>query len=84
MFDVWLALGAGVLGYVMRKVNWPVGTLLLGFILGPIVEDSLRQSLSMGGPKIFFTHPISAIFLLSTVLIIVISLKFLRRVQKGF
>jgi len=84
MFDVWFALGAGILGYIMRKVDWPVGTLLLGFILGPIVELSLRQSLSMGGPRIFFTHPISAIFLLSAIFVIVISLKFLRRVPKGF
>ena len=62
MFDVWVALGAGVLGYIMRKNNWPVAPLILGFILGPMLEQSLRQSLSMGGPMIFFTSPYFSCF----------------------
>jgi putative tricarboxylic transport membrane protein len=84
MFDVWLALAAGVMGYVMRKLNWPVGTLMLGFILGPLIEVSLRQAISMGGPKILITRPITLTLLLLAVTAVIISLKYLRRVPKVF
>jgi putative tricarboxylic transport membrane protein len=79
MFDVWLALGAGVLGYVMRKLSWPVGTLMLGFILGPLIEVSLRQAISMGGPKILITRPITLTLLLLALTTVIISLRYLRR-----
>jgi putative tricarboxylic transport membrane protein len=82
MFDVWFALGAGVVGYAMRKLNWPVGTLMLGFILGPMIEVSLRQAISMGGPKILITRPITLTFLLLAITAVVVSLKYMRRVPK--
>jgi putative tricarboxylic transport membrane protein len=82
MFDVWIALGGGVLGYVMRKNNWPQAPLLVGFILGDMVEISLRQSLSMGGPLIFFNRPITVVFLLSAVILVIISVKFFKRIPK--
>jgi putative tricarboxylic transport membrane protein len=83
MFDVWVALGAGVLGYFMRKTNWPMGTLILGFVLGPLFEEALRQSLSVGGPLIFFRRPISVILLILAVAVVVVSLRFLKRVPKA-
>ena len=82
MFDVWVALGAGIVGYLMKKKNWPQAPLLMGFILGDLVEISLRQSLSMGGPLIFFTRPITVAFFLSAVVLVILSLKFLRRLPK--
>ena len=82
MFDVWVALGAGVVGYLMRKKDWPQAPLLVGFILGDLVEISLRQSLSMGGPLIFFTRTITVVFLLSAVILIIISVKFFKRIPK--
>jgi putative tricarboxylic transport membrane protein len=82
MFDVWVALGAGVVGYLMRKKNWPQAPLLVGFILGDLVEISLRQSLSMGGPLIFFTRTITVVFLLLAVILIIISVKFFKRIPK--
>jgi putative tricarboxylic transport membrane protein len=82
MFDVWVALGAGVVGYLMRKKDWPQAPLLVGFILGDLVEISLRQSLSMGGPLIFFTRSITVVFLLSAVILIIISVKFFKRIPK--
>lgn len=65
MFDVWMALLFGVFGYVLRKNGFPVAPLLIAFILEPILESSFRQSLliSQGSLAIFFTHPISALFL---------------------
>jgi putative tricarboxylic transport membrane protein len=83
LFDVWVALGAGVVGYLMRKNNWPPAPLLVGFILGPMLEISLRQSLSMGGPMIFFTRTITVAFLISAVILVVISVKFFKRIPKG-
>jgi putative tricarboxylic transport membrane protein len=82
MLDVWIALGAGVLGYVMRKNNWPQAPLLVGFILGDMVEISLRQSISMGGPLIFFHRPITVVFLLSAVILVVISVKFFKQIPE--
>jgi putative tricarboxylic transport membrane protein len=82
MFDVWVALGSGVVGYFMRKKNWPQAPLLMGFILGDLVEISLRQSLSMGGPLIFFTRPITIAFFISAVILVILSVKLLKRVPK--
>lgn len=64
-FDIFAMLGFGVLGYVMVKSGFPVAPLLIGFILGPLIEVGLRQSMIMsrGGLDIFFTRPISAVFL---------------------
>lgn len=69
MFDVWMALLFGVMGYILRKNGFPVAPLLIAFILEPILESSFRQSLliSQGSVAIFFTHPISCIFLILSV-----------------
>lgn len=64
-FDLYATLGFGVLGFAMKKFNFPVAPLLIGFILGPLVEIALRQSLllSRGSLEIFVTRPISLLFL---------------------
>jgi putative tricarboxylic transport membrane protein len=80
MFDVWIAIGAGVLGYVLRKGHWPLGPLVLGLILGPMLETALSQSLNMGGVGIFFSRPITVGFLIGAVVILVISLQLRKRV----
>jgi putative tricarboxylic transport membrane protein len=82
LFDVWVALGAGIVGYIMRKTEWPIAPLILGFILGPLIEQSLRQSVTMGGWTIFFIRPVPLIFLILGAAIIYVSLKFIRRVPK--
>jgi putative tricarboxylic transport membrane protein len=82
MFDVWVAVGSGLLGYIKRKTNWPLAPLILGFILGSMFEQSLRQSFSMGGPTIFFRRPISFGFILAALALTIISLKVLKRVPK--
>ena len=51
MMDVWVALAAGVLGYFMKKKHWPIAPLALGFVLGPMLELSIRQSISSGGRR---------------------------------
>jgi putative tricarboxylic transport membrane protein len=79
MFDVWFALGAGILGFVMKKYHWPIAPLILGFILGPMVETSLRQALMMEGITIFFTRPIPVVFFILTIITLTVSLTYLKR-----
>lgn len=83
MFDVWVAFGAGILGYVLRKKSWPLAPLILGFILGPMLELSLRQSVSMGGPIILFTRPVPIIFMSAAIITTVFLVKFLRRIPEA-
>ena len=61
MFDVWLMLLLGLGGYLMRKLNYPVAPAVLAIVLGPLAEQSLRQSLisSRGDVMTFFERPIS-------------------------
>jgi putative tricarboxylic transport membrane protein len=61
VFDIWVMLVMGVFGYVARKLKFDLGPLLLAFVLGPIMERSLRQGLLMsnGDAGVFFTRPIS-------------------------
>ena len=49
MHDVWLMLLFGVVGYLLRKLNYPVAPAVLAIVLGPLAERSLRQSLL--GPR---------------------------------
>ena len=73
IFDVFVMLGFGVLGYLMVKFGFPIAPLLIGFILGPLVEVSLRQSmvLSDNSPMVFFERPIAAIFFVLTALVMI-------------
>jgi len=65
LFDVWMMLGFGVLGYIMKKLNYPIVPLVLGLVLGNLAENSLRQALTISGGSfsIFFTRPISLFFI---------------------
>lgn len=65
-FDLTLAAAFGVLGYVFSKLGCPPTPFLLGFVLGPAIEENLRRAmlLSRGDPRVFVTHPISLTLLL--------------------
>jgi putative tricarboxylic transport membrane protein len=69
-FDVWMMLGFAVLGYLMRKLNYPIVPLVLALVLGNLAENSLRQALTISGGSfsIFFTRPISALFIGAAIL----------------
>ncbi len=62
VFDVWIMFAFGVIGYVMRKLDFHPAPVVLGLVLGPMVERSLRQSLTMshGSLAIFYGSPIAA------------------------
>jgi putative tricarboxylic transport membrane protein len=59
MHDVWLMLIFGVVGYFMRKLDYPMAPAVLAIVLGPLAEPALRQSLLISGGSfsIFFTRP---------------------------
>jgi putative tricarboxylic transport membrane protein len=58
MFDVWLMLGFGVLGYLFKKLDYPMAPMVLALVLGDRAEDSFRQAmlLSQGSLNIFFSN----------------------------
>jgi putative tricarboxylic transport membrane protein len=68
MLDLWVMLGCGALGYLMRKWAYEGAPLLLALVLGPRMEVAFRQSLmiSHGTFAIFMERPISLLFLLAT------------------
>ena len=63
--DVWIMAGAGVVGYVLRKLDFEIAPIILGLVLAPMLELNFRQSLAMsaGSYSIFFTRPITAVML---------------------
>jgi putative tricarboxylic transport membrane protein len=77
--DIVTMTAFGVLGYLMAKFGFPAAPMVLAFVLGPIMETSLRQSLIMSRADflVFWTRPVSAA--LMTVFVIVIALPLVRR-----
>jgi putative tricarboxylic transport membrane protein len=78
LFDVWVMLAFGVLGFVLRLANYPMAPLVLGLVLGDLLEKSLRRGLvlSDGDLTPFFTRPISA--LLCALIVLVVVSRFIR------
>src|SRR3712207_4284189 len=73
VFDIGLVVVFGALGYLMKKLGFDPGPLVLAFVLGSLLEDSLRRSLLLfgGDPTGFLTRPISGTLL---VLFLVVAL----------
>jgi putative tricarboxylic transport membrane protein len=71
--ELYMMFVFGIIGYFMRKRNYPVAPAVLGLVLGDLAELSLRRSLllSLGDPLIFVTRPISAILMCVAVISIV-------------
>ena len=81
-FDVYMAVIFGLLGYVFYKLKCEPAPLLLGFILGPMMEENLRRALllSRGDWSAFVTRPLSAALLIAAVLmVVVVSLPSIKR-----
>jgi putative tricarboxylic transport membrane protein len=85
MIDIWYMLIFGVIGYVFKKLDYPLAPLVLALVLGDMSENALRQSLimSQGSLAIFFTRPISAIITAAAVLFFVMPVltPLLRRIR---
>lgn len=72
--DIYMTVFFGVMGYVFNKLKCEPAPLILAFVLGPLMEENLRRALliSRGDPTVFFTRPISAVFLGLTILLLVV------------
>lgn len=70
VFDLWIMLVAGVAGYYLERYNYPIAPLIIGLVLGPLAEPSLRRALikSQGDFTVFLTRPISAFLVVLSVL----------------
>jgi TctA family transporter len=70
--DVWLCAAFGILGYILVKLECEPAPLILGYVLGPLMEENLRRALliSRGDPTVFFTRPISLAFMIAAALIL--------------
>ncbi|MHB0896538.1 MAG: tripartite tricarboxylate transporter permease [Spirochaetales bacterium] len=85
VFDVWVALGFGLLGYVLTKLKFPTSPMILGIILGPMAETGFRRGAQLysGDFLQFFTRPIADIFLVAAVgMIVFIGLGNMRNKKK--
>lgn len=72
MADVWIMAIFGVLGYYMRRLNYPVPPLVLGLILGPLAEDFFMTSMfsHQNDVSVFFTRPLSGALLVASALLL--------------
>ncbi len=63
MIDIWYVILFGVVGYVFKKLDYPMAPMVLALVLGDNAESAMRQSLimSQGSPLIFFDRPIAGI-----------------------
>lgn len=61
LFDIWVMLGAGLVGFVLRELRFPMAPLVLGIVLGDLLDKNLLRGLVLSGGDIapFFTRPIS-------------------------
>jgi putative tricarboxylic transport membrane protein len=73
VFDILIMIFFGIVGYWMKKSNYEAAPLVLAFVLGPMLEENLRQSLliSRGSFGIFFSRPISAVFVIVALLLVI-------------
>ena len=82
VFDLWVMLGFGVAGYVLSKLKYDLAPFVIAFVLAPLLEQSLRQSLAMSpdGAMIFIQRPGTALMLVSSALLVALMV---RRKPKG-
>jgi putative tricarboxylic transport membrane protein len=86
MHDVWLILGFGVAGYLLRKADYPLAPLVLALVLGPLMERSFRQTLiaEQGNVLAFVERPLSGTFIaIAAIFFLLPIIKGLRRRLKG-
>lgn len=87
IFDIGVLVASGILGFGLRKVGIAPAPLILGFVLGPILEDNLRRSLILTGGQVggFLQRPVTALLLVATVIVLLspILLSTSRRIRRS-
>lgn len=86
MFDVYVMLFFGIVGFLLREMKYPMAPLVLGIVLGDLLDLNLRRGLALtnGDPSPFFTRPISAVICLVIVAIILMSIPAVSRRVRSF
>ena len=81
LFDVWIMAFFGIVGFLLRRMDYPIAPLVLGIILGDLLDKSLRRGLilSDGDLTPFLTRPVSAAFALVIAVSVVVSVPAVRR-----
>lgn len=71
-FDVLVMVGFGIIGYILERFKFPLATIILGVVLGPLTESEFRRSIQManGDYTIFFTRPISLVLIIISLLML--------------
>ncbi len=84
IFDIWVMIGFGLLGFVLREMKYPMAPLVLGIILGDILDKNLRRGLVLtdGDLTPFFTRPICLVLWLITLTSILLTIDPVRRVMQ--
>src|SRR4051795_3659950 len=72
-FEIYMTALFGIIGFMWIRLGCSPAPMLLGFVLGPMMEEHLRRAMLMskGNPSVFFTRPISLAFLIATLLILI-------------
>ena len=86
MHDIWLMLIFGVVGYLMRKLEYPMAPAVLAIVLGPLAEPAMRQSLliSNGSFMIFFERPFAGVIMVTAIALFLLPLiRVLKRARGG-
>ena len=85
ILDVAMAVAAGIFGYCMRRYGFPLITIVIGYILGPLAEKSYLQSMQIsdGSLMIFVTEPIALILMIATVVTVAVPIVAASRKKKA-
>ncbi|WP_324716610.1 tripartite tricarboxylate transporter permease [Carboxydochorda subterranea] len=81
LLDLLMLIAFGVLGFVMRVYRFPAAPMVLAIVLGPLMEQTMRQAMMMsrGNPSIFFTRPLSLVVLVLSALLLLVPMMRRRR-----
>ncbi|GAB5511988.1 MAG: tripartite tricarboxylate transporter permease [Hyphomicrobiales bacterium] len=85
-FEIWVMVVFGILGFLLRQMKYPMAPLVLGIILGALLDKSLRRGLTLSDGDLtpFFTRPISAVFVIIITASIILGIPAVRRtIGKG-
>ncbi|MFN3712375.1 MAG: tripartite tricarboxylate transporter permease [Alcanivoracaceae bacterium] len=85
MFDVLCCLGFGILGWLLRRYQYPLAPVILGMVLGSIAETNFRRAIMMDGANVFLARPVSAVMLVLAIssFLIPLILTYRERARKG-
>jgi len=84
VFDIWISLFFGFIGYLLRKIDFPLVPLITAFVLGPIVEKNLRQGLAFSDGSLMplFTRPIALTLFVGAVVLFMLGVYVNKRPAK--